>query len=974
MLPVPGQRWTSDTEPELGLGTVIGIEGRTVTILFLAAAERRTYAMANMPLSRVRFDTGDRIEHHEGWFLTVSQAEEQDGLLIYHGTKDDGSSTLLPEAELNNHIQFNRPQERLFAGQSDDNRWFELRYQTLQHINRLEQSPVWGLSGGRTSLLSHQLYIAHETAHRHAPRVLLADEVGLGKTIEAGMILHHQLLTGRAQRALILVPEPLINQWLIELLRRFNLRFSIFNEERCRAIEKSGQGSNPFHSAQLVLCSLGLFTRKAVRLEQALNGDWDLLVVDEAHHLEWSEAKASPEYEVVDRLAACIRGVLLLTATPEQLGGSGHFARLRLLDPDRFHDLQAFHKEEALYAPVAEAADRLLHDRQLSDNSINLLSAQLGEEDAAPLLHTLTDPAASREAHQEAKTQLIEMLLDRHGTGRVMFRNTRARIKGFPERQLHSCKLPLPDAYRTLLASFAQKHAGQSDPMLLAQALLLPEAVYRSQSGDGDKPWWHIDPRVDWLIRTIRSLRGRKLLLICSQQETAIELEQALRLREGIQSTLFHEGMSILERDRSAAWFADMEDGVQLLICSEIGSEGRNFQFAHHLVLFDLPFDPDLLEQRIGRLDRIGQRETVHIHVPCLEDSAQKILLRWFHEGLDAFETTCPAGHTIFSRQAGRLHELISRQSTGSTLPQIDELITAARTDYIQVSQELQQGRDHLLELNSCRPQQAEQLCRTIRKLDQDTALPAYMEHLFNCYGVEMEEHSTASHILRPTSHMRCESFPGLPADGLTCTFCRETALSHEGRQFLTWEHPLVRDAMAMVLDEGTGNCSIIAARHPTITPGSLLIETLFLLECSAPRMLRVGRFLPPTPLRVLLDQDHQDMENALSHQQISDAAVAHDPGSTGQFLIKQRRSINQMLSQAETMAARQVPVIIKKAQQQALASYTAELRRLSALRRVNPSIRDDELEGFKQELRELHQHLQSSHLRLDALRLIIGC
>lgn len=84
--------------------------------------------------------------------------------------------------------------------------------------------------------------------------------------------------------------------------------------------------------------------------------------------------------------------------------------------------------------------------------------------------------------------------------------------------------------------------------------------------------------------------------------------------------------------------------GAQVLLCSEIGSEGRNFQFASNLVMFDLPFNPDLLEQRIGRLDRIGQAHDIQIHVPYLEKTAQSVLVRWYHEGLDAFEHTCPTG------------------------------------------------------------------------------------------------------------------------------------------------------------------------------------------------------------------------------------------------------------------------------------------------------------------------------------------
>ena len=117
----------------------------------------------------------------------------------------------------------------------------------------------------------------------------------------------------------------------------------------------------------------------------------------------------------------------------------------------------------------------------------------------------------------------------------------------------------------------------------------------------------------------------------------------------------FYEGLSIIERDRAAAYFADETGGAQTLVCSEIGSEGRNFQFAHHLILFDLPLNPDLLEQRIGRLDRIGQHHDVEIHVPYLEGSAQETLLDWYDRGLDLFRDSCSAGYMIFQNFQQRL-------------------------------------------------------------------------------------------------------------------------------------------------------------------------------------------------------------------------------------------------------------------------------------------------------------------------------
>ncbi|MCN4145028.1 MAG: hypothetical protein LC437_08390 [Thiohalomonas sp.] len=138
-----------------------------------------------------------------------------------------------------------------------------------------------GLTGCRTSLIAHQLYIAHEVANRYAPRVLLADEVGLAKTIEAGLILYHQLLNEQAQRVLIIVAENLMDQWLVEMLRRFNLRFSIFDKQRCQAINgdendskrRSSADSNPFLSEQLVLCTLEFLAPNDNYYQQALQGE-----------------------------------------------------------------------------------------------------------------------------------------------------------------------------------------------------------------------------------------------------------------------------------------------------------------------------------------------------------------------------------------------------------------------------------------------------------------------------------------------------------------------------------------------------------------------------------------------------------------------------------------------------------------------------------------------------------------------------
>lgn len=546
-----GQRWISDTESDLGLGTIVEQDARTVTLLFAASEENRVYAKKDAPITRVIFHVGDSVDSQEGWSLQIEEVIENDGVLTYVGTREDTQATgvILREIFLSHQIRFNKPQDKLFAGQIDRMDNFVLRYRALKNQYQQHKSPMRGLCGMRAGLIPHQLFIAHEVGRRHAPRVLLADEVGLGKTIEAGMIIHQQVLSGSAERILIVVPETLQHQWLVEMMRRFNLHFSIFDEERC--IEAAAEALNPFDTAQYVLCSLDFLTKNEKRVAQATSAHWDLLVVDEAHHLEWSQEEPSQQYQIIEGLANQTQSVLLLTATPEQLGHESHFARLRLLDPDRFYDYSSFVEEEQQYEPVADAVTHLFSGKKLENEAKNLITELLSEQDVEPLFRILEGEVSEEEKHL-ARQELIDNLMDRHGTGRVLFRNTRSAIKGFPKRNVHLLPMEMPEQY--VRAMRVSKMLDKDLPVE-AQAMrkLYPEELFQELEGGS---WWQFDSRVNWLIEKVKSKRSEKILVIAARSTTALQLEQALREREGIRATVFHEGMSIIERDKAAAYFA----------------------------------------------------------------------------------------------------------------------------------------------------------------------------------------------------------------------------------------------------------------------------------------------------------------------------------------------------------------------------------------------------------------------------------
>ncbi len=943
---VPGQRWISETEPELGLGIVLSVEGNRVTILYVAASDRRMYASQNAPLARVRFVKGDRIEGQDGIKILVRVVEEDQGILTYKGTDEDGEEVQLKEMDLNHFLEFNKPQDRLFTGQLDSAELFNLRHETLEHLARLDQSEIRGFLGSRTSLIPHQLYIAHEVASREAPRVLLADEVGLGKTIEAGLILHHQLITGRAERVLIVVPDPLLHQWLVEMRRRFNLKFSLFDAERMIETDSN----NPFQDEQLVLASIEFFMKDPQRASDAIAAGWDLAIVDEAHHLGWSPLGSSPEYAFIEALGLKVKGLLLLTATPEQLGKESHFARLRLLDPSRFHDYTQFLHEEAEYEGLADVIEHLLDDDVLDLALLQRLETLLAQDLADDLMARLNDPALTLEARQA----LIQLLLDRHGTGRILFRNTRSTIKGFPGRELKATALPGP------------KGDGITDqPLGNALDLLLPEA--QMTSAIQGEAWWRLDPRVDWLIKTLKSIRPAKVLVIAAHQETVMDLEDALR-QSGLQSALFHEGLSIISRDRAAAWFADEEDGTQVLICSEIGSEGRNFQFAHHLVLFDLPLNPDLLEQRIGRLDRIGQREIIKIHTAFLEGTAQEVLFRWYDEGLNAFRQQNPAAQTVFNTLKNDLMSVLKTPEKSA----LEGLIEAARNLSNQTLEILHQGRDRLLELNSCRETEAAYLVQEIDTQDQDQALWPYLERIFDAYGISVEEHSALCHILRPGEHMRLQ-FPELPDEGVTVTFDRNTALAREDILFLSFEHPMVQGAMDIILNGEHGNAALSILSHPDLDPGTLLIECFHIMDCAAPKRLQIGRFFAPVMMRTLIDGDGNDLSH-LAPKSFEHHPRQFDQEHARELLRTQRKPIERAIRLAEKSTRACLPGLIEAAGKKMLSTMTLELKRLAALRKVNPNVRKEELDQLKANALDMHSSIQTARHRLDAIRVIVTC
>ncbi|MDG6469048.1 RNA polymerase-associated protein RapA [Glaesserella parasuis] len=964
---VVGQRWISESENNLGLGIVTAVDNRTVTLSFPASDEQRVYAVAVAPLTRVQFQKGDRVTSVDGWQLDIEDVVENQGVALYLGKRvDTQEESVLPEMQLDHKVSFSKPQDRLFSAQIDRSDRFALRYRALKHQQAQFQSELRGMRGIRASLIPHQLHIAKEVGQRLSPRVLLADEVGLGKTIEAGMILQQQLFSGRVDRVLVLVPESLQHQWLVEMLRRFSLNFSLFDEERCADFTKKDEDNNdisenPFETEALVIASIDWLSANPQRAKQVLDADWDMLIVDEAHHLEWDEQNPSMAYQFVAQLSKQISAVLLLTATPEQLGQESHFARLALLDPDRFYDYHAFVEEQKQYQPVADAVATLLNDKPLSAKEQESISELLAEEDVEPMFRIINSDT-SEEQRREVRQELISELIDRHGTSRVLFRNTRQGVKGFPHRIYNEIVLEMPTQYANALKVMGMMWGNKMED------LLYPERLFQRMNPNAK--WHEFDPRIEWLITFLKNHRDEKILVICKQADTAIQLEQVLREKEAIRSAVFHEKMSIVERDKASAYFAQQEDGAQVLISSSIGSEGRNFQFARRLVLFNLPDNPDLLEQGIGRLDRIGQKHDIEIYVPCFNHSTQLILAEWYHRGLNAFEETCPMGATLFREFHAELTAYLLNPERSEAFEAFVEQ-THKRQQQLKV--ELEKGRDRLLELNSNGGETAQQLAQAIAEQDDNPQLVNFALNLFDVIGLEQEDLGEKSIVISPTGHMLVPDFPGLSEEGNTVTFDRELALMREDVLFLTWDHPMIRNGIDLITSADIGKCAVSLLVNKNLPAGTLLLEAIYIVEAQAPKDLQLTRFLPPTPVRILLDNKGNDMASQVSFAGLEKQLKPVNKQMANKIAKMARGDIEKLIAFSDEKVVPQAQSLIEQAKQNADHTLGTELHRLTSLQAVNKNIRADEIQVLEQ-LREASlKHLDQANWRLDSLRVIVS-
>lgn len=841
---------------------------------------------------------------------------------------------------------------------------FKLRKEAWDIKRKGYTGKLRGLLGARVQPLSHQLYIAAEVARRSCARVILADEVGLGKTIEAALIFSSLKALGKADRVLVLCPDALIHQWMAELYRKFGEMFTLLTPQRLTE-DESSLGGNPFEMNQRMIISIDELIRLPDRHKQAWEASYDLIIVDEAHHLDWDEEKPHPKWFLVNELKDKTKSLLLLTATPRQHGLCTLFGLLNLVDSQRFHDYDEFLAEQESQSAIAALAQKL-EEGFLDEDGFGALE-EIFLLDASSL--SLLKQWSQNPKKNHFKDLLLKRLVDRHGSGFALIRNRRARLKGFPERNLEAIPLEASEDYLKRLANLT--------PEKLSQVQLMDLATGRLKSDDLMEGAGY-NLRLAWFKDYFKKIqKGEKVLLICATSFGAQKLAQDLRSSR-IVCCLFHEGLLTLERDQEAAKFAQSKN-VQLLISSEIGSEGRNFQFLKHLILFDLPHHPDLLEQRIGRLDRIGQGKKIHIITPWIASGPEAVLFHWYQEGMNAFQESWNGADPFLDAFGHELLELIAgtvgaQPLTGKIFKtKLDQLIQKTKEFAADLMKEREESTDILLDLNSFDSAAGEKLLEEVDLLDDDPSVEFFLRSVLDHFAVSYEDADDSSSIIIDTEElMFLEEFPGLAlGERLTVTFDRAVALQRESVDFISYDHRIVDGAISLFLEKKEGMTSICFWRGKQRSE-KYLFELSFVLEPEGKKELDLNYFLPLERMSLQMDEKGQPLKQPLTEKD-EDVLEDLDQHTISQMNIKAlTQFVSNLVKDAEVEVSEALLPKIAAACEQMKKEREEELSRLEYLAFVNPRIAEEEIRYKKTLLKEGLIALKNCKPKLDAVRIVV--
>jgi len=670
------------------------------------------------------FEKGDQVVERGsmGSVGTIVSGPTVHGGESYYRVNFNGRAKNVLQEDLESFAGDLDPESMLRAGRFGDHVAFARRL-TMSKLRRPLRDAVYSYKASRTEFHAYQFKPLLKFLASEKRRLLIADEVGLGKTIEAGYILQEERARFGIQRVLVVCPAALRTKWQNELWQRFGEEFEVLDRQSflSKTLLKSGESDRGLPRLQAIVSLQSLRSNNVIESVEERGAPLDLLIVDEAHHCRNSQTK---QHRVVRALSDVSEATVFLTATPVHLGDENLFNLFRLLLPEEFDRFDVFqerltanrhvveaeaalrrgghgweqralealgtlahslHGERFRLNPLYREAVEMLQAGSVNDNRRLVdLQENLAQLNILSPLMTRTrkrevyPDAAKREAHvlrvdmslqeQEVYQRLSEYCFRRYATVKGDFAARFALIT--LQRQLSSC-------LHAAIEHYCEKGGGAVlDDELDEDDGEGPAGGENGNESEGGSSAAS-EPGFLQLVRECKSLlpptdaKLTSLLKMLREQEKVVVFSYFKRSLRYMERALNAAGIGCVridgdvpanphdpendERLQRILRFRD-DPGVRVLLSSEVGSEGLDFQFCHVVVNWDLPWNPMVVEQRIGRLDRLGQRaEKILIFSFSCPGTIEDLILTRLYNRIGVFERTIGVLEPILGQEIREL-------------------------------------------------------------------------------------------------------------------------------------------------------------------------------------------------------------------------------------------------------------------------------------------------------------------------------
>ncbi|MBY9013374.1 MAG: DEAD/DEAH box helicase family protein, partial [Candidatus Lokiarchaeota archaeon] len=720
------------------------------------------------------YEVNERILTKEGiGTINTNNFLIKDGRISYEVLFPNGKLTQIYESEIIS--KYETPIKRIIARKRiDPPKNFLIKYWANLFHSYYTSYQIKCITNSRLSLMPHQINVAHRLSEEYFPRIILADEVGLGKTIEAGIYIKEMMARNLAERILIIVPATLVKQWQFEMQNKFNIDFTIYDGKKIKELKKRGthrsaeQLQNPFYYDNLIICSLQ-FARNRKYIDLLSQISWDIVIFDESHHLRRYLINATTgnyretlNYDLARNLSLTTESLLLLSATPLQLHSFELYSLIELIQREAFNNFSDFE-----------------HFRK-NMPFINLLTANVNQIDklnnfevknTIKLLKNLNHVIKSKSdneildqlKNEDYKFNLLKKIEKDHTLSQFLIRNRKKNVfsEDFinervvktilvnptkPELDLYNeIRLYLAKIYNTstskenlgigFIITTLQKLLTSSKYAFLKSLERRIEQIERQKSlsieikmlREEDPEYYELeledefidseitfngenestkgvekaaldylnqekilkdfytklnaipyDSKCQKLVELVdkiyRQNPNEKILIFTQFVDTLLYLKELLSSqREEYYIETFYGGLDKSEKDEAVERFRTSEK-FAMLISTEIGGEGRNFQFARILINYDLPWNPMKLEQRIGRLDRIGQKsKKIYIYNFYLEGTIETDIMFALDKRIHLFEESIGQLEPIIGKIEKDIKNIIFTEEEGKRRKKFNE-------------------------------------------------------------------------------------------------------------------------------------------------------------------------------------------------------------------------------------------------------------------------------------------------------------